>query len=170
MTSMLPIHRTPHLRRRAPRLVLGLAGCGIGITLMIRADLGLGPWDVLHQGLARSTDLSIGTVGILVGLLVLLVWIPLHERIGPGTVMNVVMIGPTIDFLLPLLATPQAAVLRWGMFVLGLLMLAAGSGLYVGAGCGAGHPRHRPAGARAPTPSGPGRPVPESRAGAERVA
>ena len=66
---------------------------GIGIALMADADLGLGPWDVLHQGLARHTGLSLGTLNIAVGAVVLLLWIPLRQRPGIGTVLNVLVIG-----------------------------------------------------------------------------
>jgi len=76
------------MARRLTRLVFGLLLCGTGIALMIDADLGLAPWDVLHQGIAEHTGIEIGTVAIFVGFVVLLAWIPLGERIGVGTVLK----------------------------------------------------------------------------------
>src|SRR6267378_2874538 len=91
------------MARRLLRLVCGLLLCGTGVSLMITADLGLAPWDVLHQGIAKHTSLGIGTVAIIVGFVVLLLWLPLKERYGLGTFFNVVLIGLTIDVLLAVL-------------------------------------------------------------------
>lgn len=126
------------LGHRLRRLVLGLALCGLGIALMVAADLGLGPWDVLHQGISRNTGIPIGTVGIIVGIVVLLGWIPLRERIGLGTVLNVVVIGVTIDLTLLLLDTPGPLWMRVVYLLLGPLLFGIGSGYYIGAGLGAG--------------------------------
>ena len=82
---MLPLPATDELVRRLPRLLLGLVFFGMGIGLMVRADLGLAPWDVLHQGVAERTGISIGNVTILTGIVVLLLWIPIRERPGLGT-------------------------------------------------------------------------------------
>src|SRR5436190_16285994 len=100
------------MARRLTRLVFGLLLCGTGIALMIDADLGLAPWDVLHQGISVHTGIPIGTVAILVGLAVLLLWIPLHERYGIGTLLNVVIIGLVIDIVLPLLPDHPATPVR----------------------------------------------------------
>ena len=126
------------LGHRLRRLVLGLVLCGLGIALMVAADLGLGPWDVLHQGVSRNTGIPIGTVGIVVGVVVLLGWIPLRERIGLGTALNVVVIGVTIDLTLLLLDTPGPLWLRVVYLLLGPLLFGIGSGYYIGAGLGAG--------------------------------
>src|SRR6187455_1808270 len=91
------------MARRLTRLVVGLLLCGTGISLMIAADLGLSPWDVLHQGIAIHTGLDIGTVSIIVGFVVLLMWLPLKERLGVGTIVNVVLIGLTINVLVSVL-------------------------------------------------------------------
>jgi uncharacterized membrane protein YczE len=80
-----------------PRLIAGLTLCAAGIAMMIRADLGLGPWDVLHQGLSLATGMSGGVATILVGFAVLLLWLPLRQRPGIGTVTNVVWIGIFAD-------------------------------------------------------------------------
>lgn len=126
------------LGHRLRRLVLGLVLCGLGIAFMVAADLGLGPWDVLHQGVSRNTGIPIGTVGIIVGLVVLLGWIPLRERIGIGTVLNVIVIGVVIDLTLLGLDTPDAMTLRVGYLLLGPLLFGIGSGFYIGAGLGSG--------------------------------
>lgn len=131
-------HRPEQLRRRVPRLVVGLVLCGCGIASMVAADLGLGPWDVLHQGLSRLSGIPIGMVGILVGMVVLGLWFPLRERPGLGTVLNVVVIGVVIDLVLLVLTTPASLLLRWVMMLAGPVLFAVGSGFYIGAGLGPG--------------------------------
>lgn len=131
-------HTRAELRRRLPRLLLGLVLCGWGIAVMVAAGLGLGPWDVLHQGLSGLTGIPIGTMGILVGLVVLGLWLPLRERPGLGTVLNVIVIGVVIDLTLLVLTTPAALWLRWSMMLMGPVLFAVGSGLYIGTGLGAG--------------------------------
>ncbi len=131
-------HRRDELRRRLPRLLFGLVLCGLGIASMVAADLGLGPWDVLHQGLSRLSGIPIGTVGILVGLVVLGLWLPLRERPGVGTVLNVLVIGIVIDLTLLVLHTPGSLWLRTLMMLAGPLLFAIGSGFYIGAGLGPG--------------------------------
>jgi uncharacterized membrane protein YczE len=131
-------HRRGELRRRLPRLLFGLVLCGLGIASMVAADLGLGPWDVLHQGLSRLSGIPIGTVGILVGLVVLGLWLPLRERPGLGTVLNVLVIGVVIDLTLLVLPTPGALWLRTLMMLAGPVLFAIGSGYYIGAGLGPG--------------------------------
>lgn len=124
--------------RRIPRLLLGLVLCGVGIALMIAAELGLPPWDVLHQGISRRTDIPIGTVGILVGFVLLLTWLPLRERYGVGTVINVITIGLTIDVVLQLLPEHPSAPVQWAFLLGGAFLLGPGAGLYIGVGLGAG--------------------------------
>ncbi len=126
------------LGRRLPRLVLGLLLCGLGIALMVGADLGLAPWDVLHQGLSERTGIPIGTGGILVGALVLLAWIPLRERVGVGTVCNVVLIGLTIDVTLLVLPDDPAMPVRVVFLLVGAFLFGPGSGYYIGVGLGPG--------------------------------
>lgn len=126
------------VRRRLPRLLSGLVLCGLGIAVMVAADLGLGPWDVLHQGISRLSGIPIGTVGILVGIVVLLGWLPLRERLGLGTVLNVVVIGIVIDLTLLWLETPATLWARAGLLALGPPLFAIGSGFYIGAGLGPG--------------------------------
>lgn len=135
---MLLVPTRLELRRRLPRLVAGLVACGTGLALMVLADLGLGPWEVLHQGLSRHTGIPIGTVGILVGFVVLLGWLPLRQPPGVGTLTNVVLIGVTIDAVLAVAPVPQAVPLRWACLGVGVLLVGIGSGLYIGAGLGPG--------------------------------
>ena len=124
--------------RRLPRLFAGLVICGVGIALMVRAGLGLAPWDVLHQGISNHTGIPIGTVGILVGLVVLIAWLPLRERYGLGTLINVVLIGSTIDVVLPRLPAHPGAPEQWAFLLVGAFLLGPGGGLYIGVGLGAG--------------------------------
>jgi uncharacterized membrane protein YczE len=111
---------------------------GVGLALMVRARLGLGPWEVLHQGLSERTGIPIGTVGILVGFVVLLAWVPLRERPGVGTVCNVVIIGLVIDAVLALTPRVEALAGRWACLLVGVVLMGLGSGLYIGAGLGPG--------------------------------
>jgi uncharacterized membrane protein YczE len=136
---MLPMPSRSEIYRRVPRLVFGLVLFGIGIALMVIANLGLSPWEVLHQGLSRNTGIPIGTVGILTGIVVLLLWIPLKERIGIGTILNVILIGIVVDTSLWVLPdTVETLWLRWVLMLGGTLIIAFGSGLYIGVGLGPG--------------------------------
>jgi len=121
-----------------PRLLGGLSLCAIGIAFMVRADLGLGPWDVLHQGLSVATGMTIGAASILVGLFVLLLWLPLKERPGLGTVVNVITVGLVLDVVLSLTATPSDLWARWLLLLIGPPVFSVGVGLYIGAGVGSG--------------------------------
>jgi uncharacterized membrane protein YczE len=131
-------HTRAELRRRLPRLLLGLVLCGVGIALMVEGDLGLGPWDVLHQGLAERLGLPIGSITIAVGAAVMLLWFPLRERPGLGTVLNVLLIGIVLDLTLLALHTPESLVLRAVMMLSGPVLFGVGTGLYIGAGLGPG--------------------------------
>lgn len=129
-----PAQRT----RRFAQLLAGLATFGSGLGVMVRADLGLGPWDVLHQGLSERTGLTIGTAGIAVGVVVMLSWIPLRERPGVGTVLNVVLVGLVMDATLWAADDVHGVALRCGLLVLSLCMVALGTAMYIGAGLGPG--------------------------------
>jgi uncharacterized membrane protein YczE len=132
---LLPFDRP---RERIPRLVPGLVLCGLGIAFMVAADLGLPPWSVLDQGISRRTGIPIGTVSILVGAAVLLTWLPLRERPGLGTVLNILLIGLTIDAALLVLDTPGSAGARVAYLAIGVGLWGPGSGLYIGARLGPG--------------------------------
>lgn len=135
---MLPFPPPDELRRRLPRLLVGLALFGIGIGLMVRADLGLAPWDVLHQGVSTRSGVSMGIVTILTGVVVLLLWIPIRERWGLGTVLNVLVIGIVVDATLAVVDKPGAIWQRVAFLVVGIYLFGPGSGLYIGAGLGPG--------------------------------
>lgn len=112
---------------------------GWGIALMVVAELGLSPWEVFHQGISVRTGIPLGTVGIITGLMVLLMWIPLSERIGIGTVFNVILIGIVIDVTLLVLPVSVASMwIRWMLLLGGVLLIAVGTGFYIGAGLGPG--------------------------------
>jgi uncharacterized membrane protein YczE len=123
---------------RGARLVVGCLLLGVGVALMVRADLGLSPWDVLHQGLSEHTGMQMGTAGIVVGMVVLVAWIPLRQRPGVGTVANVILVGVTIDLALAFTDNPTNTPTRWACLLGGVTVFAAGTGLYVGAGLGPG--------------------------------
>lgn len=125
--------------RRVPRLLFGLVLFGVGLAMMVVAGLGLAPWEVMHQGITRHTGIPIGTVGILTGIVVLLLWIPLGERLGVGTVLNVFIIGIVIDLTLWIAPESVGALWQqWGLLLGGTLLVAIGSGFYIGAGLGPG--------------------------------
>lgn len=145
--------------RRVPRLLFGLVLFGVGLAMMVIAGLGLAPWEVMHQGITRHTGIPIGTVGILTGIVVLLLWIPLGERPGIGTILNVFIIGIVIDLTLSI-APESVEVLwqQWGLLLGGVLLVAIGSGYYIGAGLGPGPRDGLMTGlARRGIPLGPGR-------------
>ncbi|MCM0676646.1 hypothetical protein NCC78_18425 [Micromonospora phytophila] len=124
--------------RRLVQLYAGLVLYGVSMALMIRSGLGLDPWDVFHQGLSELTGLSFGTVTIAVGALVLLLWIPLRQRPGLGTVSNVLVIGVVVDATLALLPTGGPLAVRIGLLVAGIVANGAATGLYIGARLGPG--------------------------------
>ena len=136
---MLPTPSWHELARRLPRLIVGLVLFGIGVAMMVLAELGLSPWEVMSQGISFNTGIPIGTVGILIGIVVLLLWIPLKEKVGIGTIFNVILIGIVVDLTLwALPATIDEMWLRWVMMLGGTIVIAFGSGLYIGVGLGPG--------------------------------
>src|SRR5262245_36482407 len=124
--------------RRLSALLAGLVLYGVGTRLMIAANLGLDPWDVFHQGIARMTGVPFGTVLIVVGLVVLLAWIPLRQRPGIGTVANVIVIGLVVNALSGVLPVPHEWAVRWAYAITGILAVALATGLYIGARLGPG--------------------------------
>jgi uncharacterized membrane protein YczE len=120
------------------RCITGLAFFGFGITLFLRANLGLAPWDIFHKGLSKKLDISIGLVIVGVGLLLLLLWIPLRQRPGVGTILNALEIGFVVNLTKPLVGEADQPVVRTLMVIAGVLVIALGSALYIGAGLGSG--------------------------------
>jgi uncharacterized membrane protein YczE len=124
--------------RRGVQLVAGLVAYGVAIGMMLRAGIGVPPWDVLAQGIALRTGLPFGLVVNVVGALVLLLWIPIRQRPGVGTVLNVLVIGPSAEFGLWLVPQQTVPALQGLVFAGGLALLAVATGLYVGARLGPG--------------------------------
>lgn len=120
------------------RCLAGLTLFGIGIALIVDSELGNGPWDVFHQGVADRLGVGIGTVIIATGAALMLLWIPLRVRPGIGTVLNAVQIGLVVDVMLPLLPEPQQIVLRVGYLASGIMLMGAATALYIGSGLGPG--------------------------------
>lgn len=138
VSRLLAVPPRSEVRRRFPRLLVGLVLCGVAFSFIVQADLGLDPWNVLHQGVSDRTGISIGVVSILVGLVVLVGWIPLRERIGLGTLANALVIGSVMDVVIPLLPDTDATASRWVMIAVGLVLIGPGIGLYIGARLGPG--------------------------------
>jgi uncharacterized membrane protein YczE len=107
------------LAARIPQCVIGLLICGAGVAFIVDADIGLAPWDVLHKGISRHTGLGVGTVIIVVGFALLLLWIPLRVRPGLGTLLNAVLIGGTVNVVLPHLPAPAGIGPRLGEMAAG---------------------------------------------------
>lgn len=120
------------------QLFLGLLLYGVAIALMVRSDLGLGPWDAFHMGLSRLTGMTIGVASIVVGLAILAGTYLIRVRPGAGTLVNMVFIGVFIDMLLPLI--PDAGSWFWAFpyFITGIVLCGLATGLYIGAGLGKG--------------------------------
>jgi uncharacterized membrane protein YczE len=119
-------------------LLVGLIGYGFSMAVMVRAGLGLDPWDVFHQGLAGRTGVTIGIASAVVGVAVLLAWIPLRNRPGIGTVANVIIIAVTVDAGMALLPSPSDLRVRIAMMLGAVLLNAISTVLYIGAGLGPG--------------------------------
>ncbi|MEV5490985.1 hypothetical protein AB0L47_23750 [Streptomyces bobili] len=126
------------LPRRLAQLYVGLALYGASSALLVGAGLGLEPWNVLHQGLAELSGLSIGVVSIIVGAAVLLLWIPLRQRPGLGTVSNVFVVGLAMDGTLALLPEAHGLAVRVPLLVAGIVLNGAATGLYIAASFGPG--------------------------------
>jgi uncharacterized membrane protein YczE len=124
--------------RRLTRLISGLALYAFADALLIRAALGVDPWTVFAQGFMVQTGLGIGVLTNIVGVLVLLLWIPLRQKPGLGTVLNVLLLGPMIELSLWILPAMPNVWAQAGMFTVGLVLLAVASGIYIGAHMGPG--------------------------------
>jgi uncharacterized membrane protein YczE len=123
---------------RGTALLVGLSGYGFSMAMMVRAGLGLDPWDVFHQGLAMHTGMTIGIASAVVGVAVLLAWVPLRNRPGVGTIANVIVIAITVDAGMLVLPTPESLEVRIAMMVAAVVLNAFSTVLYVGAGLGPG--------------------------------
>ncbi len=126
------------MTRRLLQLLVGLALYGVSLALLLRAGLGLAPWDVLHQGIAERTGVSIGVVLIVVSFVVLLAWIPLRQRPGFGTLANAALVGVVVDLTLTVLDDADGWLPRVLLLLCGVLLNGLATALYIGASLGAG--------------------------------
>lgn len=120
------------------KLFVGLYVFGFGIALMVHASIGLGPWDIFAQGFSRQLHISYGWASVIVSVIVLLCWIPLKQKPGFGTLMNAVLIGLFADTVFPLLPPVNIIWQQLALFILGMLLLAVATGLYISANYGMG--------------------------------
>ncbi|MCP3936491.1 MAG: hypothetical protein GY708_14080 [Actinomycetia bacterium] len=135
MFAPLPVDR--HLRRWI-QLVAGLVAFGVGLALVFLADLGLPPWDVLHEGISERLGLPVGSVISLVGAVMVLFMIVLREPLGVGTLLNVLIIGAVVDLVMWAVDDPTSMPVRIGFLIAGPLMVGLAGGLYLGVDMGAG--------------------------------
>jgi uncharacterized membrane protein YczE len=137
VTILAPV---PTNRRslRFVQLFGGLVLYGVSDGLLVRANLGLDPWDVLHQGLSRTIGLEIGTWSIIVGAFVLLLWIPLHQRPGVGTVCNIVIVGLVLNVTVNEVPAPKMLIVRYVVLAAGVVLNGLATGAYIGAELGPG--------------------------------
>lgn len=126
------------MRARFAQLVVGLVLYGFTMALMVQSGLGLDPWDVFHEGLTHHVPLTFGQVVIVVGAIVLLLWIPLKQRPGVGTVLNVILIGLAADAGIALVAPPEELWARIVLLILGVVGNGLAGALYIGARLGPG--------------------------------
>lgn len=130
--------RAGRLSRRLTQLMVGLTLYGVSMGMMVRGTLGLDPWDVFHAGVIEHVAMSFGTVVIVVGFLVLLLWIPLRQAPGLGTIANVIWIGVATDVTLGLLGEPDNLLVRLGLLLGGVLLNGLAGALYIGSQFGPG--------------------------------
>lgn len=126
------------MARRLVQLYAGLVLFGASVGMVVLSDLGNAPWDVLHQGLSRHTGIGTGTWAVLVSVVVLLLWIPLRQRPGLGTVSNAILVGVTMDVLFWLADTPESLAARWALLLGGVVLNGVATGMYIGAHFGPG--------------------------------
>jgi uncharacterized membrane protein YczE len=124
--------------RRWLQLVVGLLIAALSIAMMVEAHLGLDPWNVLHEGLVKHLGLSFGTVTVISGVVVLLLWIPLRQPLGAGTIVNAVLVGGLVDLALWLVPTPDDLWLRVMFLVVGVVLCGAAGAVYLGSHLGPG--------------------------------
>jgi uncharacterized membrane protein YczE len=130
--------RAGRLGRRLPQLYVGLVAYGVSLGLMYRGDLGLAPWDVLHSGLTQHLPITIGQAVVLMSFVVLLLWIPLREKPGLGTISNALVVGMSADATLALLESPDPLWLRLALMLGGIALCGLASAMYIGAQLGRG--------------------------------
>jgi uncharacterized membrane protein YczE len=124
--------------RRITQLMVGLVLYGVGVAVVVIAGLGVDPWTVLAEGLALRTGIGLGWITNILGLAVLALWIPLHQRPGIGTIANIFVVGTALQFALPLVPTPQNLLESIAMLLGGVALVGVAGGLYIGARFGPG--------------------------------
>lgn len=134
---LLPVPSDARLRRYL-QLFPGLLLYGFSAALLVESDLGLDPWDVFHQGIAERSGITIGVATIVISAVVLLLWIPLRQRPGVGTISNGILIGLAIDASVHLLPSPGEIWVRVAFLAAGVVLGGIATGLYIGAGMGPG--------------------------------
>ncbi|WP_426182934.1 YczE/YyaS/YitT family protein [Microbacterium sp. TWP3-1-2b2] len=137
---LLPLPATSRrdLIERLVQLLVGLVLYGVALGLMVRGGIGVSPWDMLAVGVSGRSGLGYGTVTNLVAVAVLLLWIPLRQRVGIGTLLNALLVGPSADATLALIPAPPSIWVGAPMFVVGLVLLSFATGLYIAANFGPG--------------------------------
>ena len=125
---------------RISKLILGIFLCSLGCVIIINAQIGYAPWDVFHVGVAKTANISIGIVSIITGIFISFLVFFLGEKLGFGTILNMVLIGSFLDIIFSINVVPLARSFTWSilMLIIGLIMLALGSYFYISSGLGAG--------------------------------
>ena len=126
------------LGRRLARCVVGLAVFAVGISMQMNANIGAPPWDVFHQGVAKQTGISVGRIIVITGFVLLFFWIPLRQKPGLGTILNALEIGLVADIALAVIPEPSNILIRVAMALVGIVVVAVGTGLYIGSALGPG--------------------------------
>jgi len=132
------VNSSLNMTRRVAQLIVGLFLYGMGIALMVRASVGVAPWDVLTLGIEKQTGLGFGLITFIVSLFVMLLWIPIRQKPGIGTVLNVLLVGPFAQVGLWIIPPIDGLLWEILVFASGLLILAIATGLYIGARFGPG--------------------------------
>ncbi|WP_270365440.1 YczE/YyaS/YitT family protein [Microbacterium algeriense] len=137
---LLPVAATSRrdLVERLVQLLVGLFLYGVALGFMVRGSIGVSPWDVLALGLAGQTGIGYGIMTVLISIVVLVLWIPLRQRLGLGTVLNALLVGPSADLALAVIPQPDSVWIGAPMFLFGMLLLAFATGLYIAADFGPG--------------------------------
>ncbi|MBL6628817.1 MAG: hypothetical protein ISP22_04380 [Candidatus Actinomarina sp.] len=124
--------------RKYLQAVTGITMIGIGVAFNYMADLGLGPWGVLHDGISKTIDISYGQAGILTSFLSLLLWIPLKQKPGIATIFDAFWIGLTADFIINIIPVAQTLLIQITYLITGIMLIGLGTAIYVGGDLGAG--------------------------------
>ena len=128
----------PLLARRYVQAVIGITMIGIGVAFNYMANLGLGPWGVLHDGISKTINISYGQAGILTSLISLLLWIPLKQKPGIATIFDAFWIGLTADFIINIIPQAQTLIIQRLYLITGITLIGLGTAIYVGGDLGAG--------------------------------